>query len=66
MTSGQHFALSGAQLRDVAKTTVYVATRRREDLDTAWDVVRDHFGDPTRLARSLAWQYSVTKISWSK
>jgi enamine deaminase RidA (YjgF/YER057c/UK114 family) len=36
---------AGADLGDVLKTTVYVATQRREDLVTAWDVVRRHFGD---------------------
>ena len=36
---------AGADLDDVVKSTVYVATRRREDLVAAWDVVRRHFGD---------------------
>jgi enamine deaminase RidA (YjgF/YER057c/UK114 family) len=36
---------SGADLDDVLKTTVYVATTRREDLVAAWDVVHRHFGD---------------------
>lgn len=36
---------SGAQLSDVAKSTVYVASSRRADLVAAWDVVRRHFGD---------------------
>jgi enamine deaminase RidA (YjgF/YER057c/UK114 family) len=36
---------AGAGLADVAKTTVYVATGRREDLVAAWDVVRARFGD---------------------
>jgi len=36
---------AGAELRDVAKTTVYVASDRREDLLTAWSVVHDRFGD---------------------
>ena len=38
-------AAAGAQLTDVVKTTVYVATQRREDLLTAWEVVRRCFGD---------------------
>jgi enamine deaminase RidA (YjgF/YER057c/UK114 family) len=38
-------AAAGAGLDDVLKTTVYVATDRREDLVAAWDVVRRHFGD---------------------
>jgi enamine deaminase RidA (YjgF/YER057c/UK114 family) len=29
----------------VTKTTVYVASQRREDLASAWHVVRERFGD---------------------
>ena len=29
----------------MAKTTVFVASERREDLVTAWQAVREHFGD---------------------
>jgi enamine deaminase RidA (YjgF/YER057c/UK114 family) len=36
---------SGAELRAVVKTTVYVASQRREDLVTAWNVIRSRFGD---------------------
>jgi enamine deaminase RidA (YjgF/YER057c/UK114 family) len=36
---------SGAELTDVAKSTVYVASSRREDLVAAWDVVRAAFGE---------------------
>jgi len=36
---------AGADLDDVVKSTVYVASHRREDLVAAWDVVRRHFGD---------------------
>ena len=36
---------AGADLDDVLKTTVYVATRKRADLVAAWDVVRRHFGE---------------------
>lgn len=36
---------AGAGLEDVLKTTVYVATTRREDLLAAWEVVSRHFGD---------------------
>ncbi len=36
---------AGADLGDVVKTTVYVATQQRDDLLAAWDVVRRHFGD---------------------
>ncbi|GIJ66674.1 RidA family protein [Virgisporangium ochraceum] len=38
-------ASAGVGLADVVKSTVYVATRDRDDLVTAWDVVRRHFGD---------------------
>lgn len=34
-----------ADLTDVVKITVYVASHRREDLQAAWGVVRRHFGD---------------------
>ncbi|MGD3112554.1 RidA family protein [Streptomyces sp. YGL11-2] len=36
---------SGASLHDVISTRVLVASHRREDLVTAWGVVRDAFGD---------------------
>jgi enamine deaminase RidA (YjgF/YER057c/UK114 family) len=36
---------AGAQLTDVVKTTVYVASSRQEDLGTAWNIVRAAFGD---------------------
>jgi enamine deaminase RidA (YjgF/YER057c/UK114 family) len=36
---------AGAGLNDVVKTTVYVASSRRQDLVIAWDVVRAAFGD---------------------
>ena len=36
---------AGADLLDVVKTTVYVASGRREDLLSAWEVVSRHFGD---------------------
>jgi enamine deaminase RidA (YjgF/YER057c/UK114 family) len=35
---------AGADLDDVLKTTVYVATRQQADLVTAWEVVKRHFG----------------------
>jgi enamine deaminase RidA (YjgF/YER057c/UK114 family) len=38
-------ASSGAALRDVLKTTVFVASAQRADLVTAWDVIRAAFGD---------------------
>ena len=44
---------AGAQLSDVVKTTVYVASSQRADLVAAWNVVRAAFGDhdaPSTLA----------------
>ena len=35
---------AGAELTDVVKTTVYVATNRQEDLVAAWNVVSAAFG----------------------
>ncbi|RVX38467.1 enamine deaminase RidA (YjgF/YER057c/UK114 family) [Nonomuraea polychroma] len=35
---------AGAALTDLVKTTVYVASSRREDLVEAWKVYRDHMG----------------------
>jgi len=36
---------AGASLADVVKTTVFVASSRREDLHAVWNVVRGAFGD---------------------
>ena len=36
---------AGAQLTDVVKTTVFVASSRQEDLGAAWNVIRAAFGD---------------------
>ena len=36
---------AGADLEDVLKTTVYVASEDRGDLVTAWAVVKRHFGN---------------------
>ncbi|WP_406474425.1 RidA family protein [Streptomyces platensis] len=36
---------AGASLHDVISTRVLVASTRQEDLVTAWEVVRDAFGD---------------------
>jgi enamine deaminase RidA (YjgF/YER057c/UK114 family) len=38
-------AAAGASLSDVAKTTVYVVSDRRDDLVAVWEVVRAAFGD---------------------
>jgi enamine deaminase RidA (YjgF/YER057c/UK114 family) len=42
---GTALAASRATLRDVLKTTIFVASAERADLDTAWDVIRAAFGD---------------------
>ena len=36
---------AGAELTDVVKSTVYVATQSQRDLVTAWDVVHRWFGE---------------------
>jgi enamine deaminase RidA (YjgF/YER057c/UK114 family) len=36
---------AGAELTDVVKSTVFVATQRQQDLLAAWDVVHRWFGD---------------------
>ena len=36
---------AGAELTDVVKTSVYVASDRQQDLVEAWEVVRSHMGD---------------------
>ncbi|MFF4696627.1 RidA family protein [Streptomyces chattanoogensis] len=36
---------AGAELEDVISTRVLVASQRQQDLVTAWQVVRDAFGD---------------------
>lgn len=35
---------AGAELTDVVKTTVYVATQNQADLLAAWEIVSRHFG----------------------
>ena len=47
-------AASDARLDDVAKTTVYVATDRREDLVAVWQVVRAAFGEHDAPSTLLA------------
>jgi enamine deaminase RidA (YjgF/YER057c/UK114 family) len=36
---------AGVELSAVIKTTIYVASDRREDLQAAWEVVHERFGD---------------------
>ena len=36
---------AGAELTDVVKTSVYVASDRQQDLVEAWEVVRSYMGD---------------------
>jgi enamine deaminase RidA (YjgF/YER057c/UK114 family) len=38
-------ASAGAHLDDVVKTTIYVASADRADLEAAWRVVHRHFGE---------------------
>ncbi|MFC4784067.1 RidA family protein [Nocardioides sp. MAHUQ-72] len=47
-------AAADARLEDVAKSTVYVATTRREDLVAVWEVVRAAFGDHAAPSTLLA------------
>ena len=51
---------AGAELGDVVKTTVYVATQDRDDLVAAWEVVRRHFGDHDAPGTLLG----VTVLGW--
>lgn len=59
----QALAASGARLSDVAKTTVYVATSERDDMVTAWQVVRQAFGDHDAPAPWSPYRSSATKDS---
>lgn len=51
---------AGAELSDVVKSTVYVATTHREDLTAVWDVVREAFGDHDAPSTLLG----VTVLGW--
>ena len=42
---GAALAASGATLRDVLKTTIFVASAEQADLVAAWDVIRAAFGE---------------------
>jgi enamine deaminase RidA (YjgF/YER057c/UK114 family) len=58
---------AGAELSDVVKTTVYVASDRREDLTAAWNVVRAAFGDhdaPSTLlgVSVLGWEDQLVEV----
>jgi enamine deaminase RidA (YjgF/YER057c/UK114 family) len=56
---------AGADLPDVVKTTVYVASQRRADLLAAWEVVRRHFGDhdaPSTLLGSQSWATGTSLV----
>ena len=58
---------AGADLTDVVKSTVYVASQRREDLLAAWAVVRRHFGDhepPSTLlgVAILGYQHQLVEV----
>jgi enamine deaminase RidA (YjgF/YER057c/UK114 family) len=50
--------VAGADLSDVVKPIVYVASSQQRDLFAAWDVVRAAFGDhdaPARCSASAFW-----------
>ena len=51
---------AGAGLGDVLKSTVYVATTRREDLVAAWDVVQARMG----AHRAPSTLVGVTVLGW--
>jgi enamine deaminase RidA (YjgF/YER057c/UK114 family) len=58
---------AGAELSDVVKSTVYVASDRREDLTAVWDVVRAAFGDhdaPSTLlgVSVLGWEDQLVEV----
>ena len=53
-------AAAGAELSDVVKTTIYVASTRRQDLSVAWEVVREAFGDHDAPGTLLG----VTVLGW--
>jgi len=60
-------AAAGAGLADVLKTTVYVASPRREDIVAAWEVVRERFGDhdaPSTLlgVSVLGYRYQLVEV----
>ncbi|WP_432482904.1 RidA family protein [Kineococcus esterisolvens] len=57
----------GSQLSDVVKSTVYVASSRREDLTAVWGVVRSAFGDhdaPSTLlgVSALGWPGQLVEV----
>lgn len=52
---------AGADLDDVVKTTVYVASSRRSDLVDAWNVVRASFGDHAAPSTLLG----VSMLGWA-
>jgi enamine deaminase RidA (YjgF/YER057c/UK114 family) len=51
---------TGAQLTDVVKTTIFVASSRQEDLGMVWQVVRAAFGDHDAPSTLLG----VTVLGW--
>ena len=53
-------AAAGFALSDVVKSTVYVASTRREDLSIAWEVVREAFGEHDAPSTLLG----VTVLGW--
>jgi enamine deaminase RidA (YjgF/YER057c/UK114 family) len=59
-------AAAGADLTDVVKSTVYVASHDRDDLVSAWGVVSGHFGAHDVPSTLLGSPSSGTAINSSK
>jgi hypothetical protein len=57
---------AGADLDNVLKTTVYVATQRQEDLLAAWEVVKRHFGSHDAPTPCSEPAHSATATNSSK
>ena len=57
---------AGADLDNVLKTTVYVATERQEDLLAAWEVVSGTSAAMTHPARCSESARSATATNWSR
>lgn len=60
ITSRQPLTSAGAALEDIVKSTVYMASPRREDLVSAWDIVRARMGGHPAPSTLLG----VTVLGW--
>jgi hypothetical protein len=63
---GHRLADVSAALTDIVETTVYVASARREDLVTAWNVYKEYMGAHDAPARCSASPCSATTTSSSR